>query len=483
MKERIIKSLIACIVCLFVGGQLKVLSQPGNVNKLTLKKCVEAAINNNLQVRQSDLQMQAGAVNLKQAKANLLPDLSGTFNHGISQGRSIDPFTNGYINQKLTSANYSLSSGVILFNGFQLQNLIRQNGLTYEADKMDLQQTKENLTLNVILAYLQILNNEEQLQQSKNQADVSRRQVERLNVMNESGAISPAELYDLKGQLASDQIAIVTNQNAVNSAKLSLSQLMNVKYNSNTEVEKMNADTLTLDYSNDPAALYAISVKQLAIVKASELRKQSAQKGVKVAKGYYYPTVDLGGNLYTNYSDAATKSIPLNTVEAASGDYVNVGGAKVPVMTSRTNYSSQKISYGDQFNNNYYTQVYLSIRVPILNRFTAKNRVALAKIDLKKAEAEAETVKTQLSQNIEQAYFNMTAALQKYKALQEQVKDFSESFRIAEVRFNAGAINEKEYLIAKNNADRSNVDLIANKYDYLFRIKILDYYQNKLSLE
>jgi outer membrane protein len=479
MKERI----IAFIAWLLFAGQLKVIAQPGTGYKLTLKQCVEAAVNNNLQVRQSDLQMQAGAVNLRQAKANLLPDLSAAFNHGISQGRSIDPFTNGYINQKLTSANYSLGSGVVLFNGFQLKNLIRQNGLTYEADKMDLQQTKDNITLNVILAYLQILNSEEQLQQSKNQAEVSRRQVERLNVMNESGAISPAELYDLKGQLASDEIAIVTNQNAVNSAKLTLSQLMNVRYSSNTQVEKMSADTLALDYSNNPAALYDISVKQLAIVKASELRKQSAQKGVKVAKGYYYPTIDLSGNIYTNYSNAATKSIPLNTVEAASGDYVDVGGAKVPVMTTRTNYSTQKISYGDQFNNNYYTQVYLSIRVPILNRFAAKNRVALAKIDLKKAEAEAETVKTQLSQNIEQAYFNMTAALEKYKVLQQQVKDFSESFRIAEVRFNAGAINEKEYLIAKNNADRSNADLIANKYDYLFRMKILDYYKNKLSLE
>ncbi|HKG70053.1 MAG TPA: TolC family protein, partial [Segetibacter sp.] len=135
-----------------------------------------------------------------------------------------------------------------------------------------------------------------------------------------------------------------------------------------------------------------------------------------------------------------------------------------------------------QFNNNYNTQVYLSIRVPILNGFNAKNRVALAKIDLKNAEAAAETVKTQLNQNIEQAYFNMTAAMEKYKTLQQQVRDFSESYKTAEVRFNAGVINQVDYLVAKNNVDRSNANLITAKYDYIFRLKILDYYQNKLSL-
>ena len=477
MKERI----IICLLALFVG-QLTALAQPGAGNKLTLKQCVETAINNNLQVRQSDLQMQTGQVTLRQSKANLLPDLSSSISHGINQGRSIDPFTNGYINQQVNVANYGLSSSIVLFNGFQLQNLIKQNKLSYEADRMDLQQTKDLVTLNVILAYLQILNNEEQLEQSKSQAELSRRQVERLIIMNQSGAIAPAELYDLKGQLASDELAMVNNQNALNSAKLSLAQLMNVAYNSNLEVEKVVADTLNLLDNNDPSALYDISSKQLAIVKAAELRKQSALKGVRVAKGYYYPTIDLGGNLYTNYSNAAMKSIAGNTVETASGDYVNVAGSKVPVMTTKTNYSSQKISYTDQFNNNYYTQVFLSIRVPILNRFYARNQVALAKINLKNAEVAAATVKTQLNQNIEQAYFNMTAAMEKYKTLQQQVKDFSESFRIAEVRFNAGAINEKDYLIAKNNIDRANANLIAAKYDQILRSKILDYYQNKLSL-
>jgi outer membrane protein len=192
--------------------------------------------------------------------------------------------------------------------------------------------------------------------------------------------------------------------------------------------------------------------------------------------------VGLSGSFNTNYSNAAMKEQFVNSQEVPSGDYVNLGGSKVPVMTTRTNYTSQKISYGDQFNNNYNTSVFLSVQVPILNRFRAKNRVALAKIDLKNAEVVAETVKTQLNQSIEQAYFNMTAAGEKYQTLQRQVADFSESFRTAEVRFNAGAITQVDYLIAKNNVDRANANLISTKYDYIFRLKILDYYKGNLSL-
>jgi outer membrane protein len=472
---------IAAIVWLTVLTQ-GAFAQTNTVNKITLKQCVDAAIQNNLQVRQSDLQMQAAGVTLSQSKANMLPDLAGNLGHGFNQGRSIDPFTNSYINQQIAFANYSLSSGIVLFNGFQIKNLIKQNALSYEANKMDLQQTKDNVTLNVILAYLQILNNAEQLQQSVTQAGVTRRQVERLTVMNEAGAIQPAQLYDLRGQLANEELAIVTNQNALNSSKLALAQLMNVPYQADLMVEKIDADTLTLQYDNDPKALYATSIKQLAIVKAADLRTQSALKSVQVAKGVALPTVGLTGSFNTNYSNAATKDVLIGTQEVPSGDYIHLNGSKVPVITTKNDYVSQKISYGDQFNNNYNTAVFLSIQVPILNRFRARNRVALAKIDLKNAQVTAETVKTQLSQNIEQAYFNMTAAIDKYKTLQRQVAEFTESFKTAEVRFNAGAINQVDYLIAKNNVDRANANLITAKYDYIFRGKILDYYQGTLTL-
>jgi outer membrane protein len=458
-------------------------AQAVDSNRLTLKQCIDIALKNNAQVQQSDLQLQTSAVNLKQAKQNVLPDLFGNVGHGLNQGRSIDPFTNTYINQGVAFGNYNVTSGVVLFNGYQLKNLIQQSSLTYEANKMDVQQTKDNITLNVILAYLQILNNQDQIVQSRAQADVTRKQVERLNVMNEAGAIVPAQFFDLKGQLANDELALINSQNALNAARLNLSQLMNVPYNRNLEVQPLKAADFSLLYDGDPTAIYGMSEKNLALIKAADLRRQSAEKGVQVAKGGFYPTVTLSGSLGTNFSSAAQTQIAGNTVEVASGDFVTIGANKVPVMTQKTNFSTERIGYLNQFSNNYNTSIYLNVRVPIFNAYRTRNRITLAQIEQRTAEVAAQNVKTQLGQDIEQAYFSMTGALDRYKTLEQQVKDFEESFRTAEVRFNAGALTQIDYLIAKNNVDRAKNNLIIAKYDYLFRTKILDYYQGRLVVE
>jgi outer membrane protein len=458
-------------------------AQAGDSSRLSLKQSIDIALKNNPQVQQSDFQLQASAVNLKQAKANVLPDLFGNVGHGLNQGRSIDPFTNSYINQGVAFGNYNVSSGVVLFNGYQLKNLIQQSSLTYEANKMDVQQTKDNITLNVILAYLQILNNQDQIVQSRAQADVTRKQVERLNVMNEAGAIVPAQFYDLKGQLANDELALINSQNALKNARLNLSQLMNVPYNRSLEVQPLNAADFSLLYDGDPSAIYGLSEKNLALIKAADLRKQSAEKGVQVARGGFYPTVTLSGSLGTNFSSAAQTQIQGNTVEVASGDFVTIGTNKIPVITQRTNFSSEKIGYMNQFTNNYNTSIFLNVRVPIFNAYRTRNRITLAKIEQRTAEVAAQNVKTQLGQDIEQAYFSMTNALDRYKTLEQQVKDFDESFRTAEVRFSAGALTQIDYLIAKNNVDRAKNNLIIARYDYLFRTKILDYYQGRLVVE
>ncbi len=476
MRKRLVVSFYVSMICSICFGQRD------TSHSLSLKQCVEAAIKNNPQVQQSDLQSQTAAINLKQAKADVLPDLFGNLSHGINQGRSIDPFSNSYINQQVTYASYSVNSTMVLFNGFQLRNLIQQNKYITEAAKLDVQQAKDNVMLNVILAYLQILSSEEQLQQAKNQAEVTRGQVHRLRILNDSGAVAPGQLYDLQGQLATDELVMVNAQNTLNNARLSLSQLMNVPYEAGLQVEKITTDTLPLNEAVNTQMLYQTSSKQLPLVKAADMRIESARRGVRVAKGIYYPTLGFSGAFNTYYSSAAARDIVASTSETESGDYVTVNGSKVPVITTRTNFSSQKISFGDQFNNNYNTSLFLSLQIPILNRYRAKNRVALARVDLKNAELTAQTIKTQLSQNIEQAHFNMTAAVDRYNTLQQQVKDFSESFRIAEVRFNAGAINQVDYLIAKNNVERARINLINAKYDYVFRRKILSYYEGVLKL-
>ena len=454
-------------------------AQNSNGNKLTLQQCVETGITNNLQVQQSGLQMQSDEIYWKQAKLNLLPNLNGSISHGINQGRSIDPFTNGYINQSNNTGSYSLSSGVVLFNGFSLLNSVKQTSLAYQASKMDWQQAKDNITINIILAYLQVLSNQEQLQQAKNQLDLSKQQVDRLEILNKQGDINPSDLSDLKGQYAGDQLSIINSQNAFESSKLTLCQLMNIPYDKNMELEKISAETLATKYEDTPDKIYSTALAQLALIKAVDLRKLSAEKGLKVAKGELYPTLSFGANTNTNYSSTASQDIFINSTTIATPDYVTVNNTQYPVMSQVNNYSSEKIAYGKQLSNNRFTSFDLSLRIPIFNSLQARNRVKQAQLTLKNSEIIAASTKTELQQNIEQAYINMSSASDRYKTLMDQVSAYTESFRIAEVRFNSGLGTPIDYLTTKNNMDRANINLINAKYDYVLRTKILDYYEGK----
>jgi outer membrane protein len=420
-------------------------------HSLTLQEAVQTAINNNLDVQQANLAMERAAVTWRQAKAYLLPSVSGEVDHTLNQGRSIDVNTNGYVNQHYTSATWSVSGSMVVFNGFRLLNSLKGGQYAYEASKMEWQQSKDQLTLNVILAYLQILTSKDLLKQAQYQFEVTQKQVDRMTDMNKEGAIKPSDMYDLKGQLADNKVSIITNQNSLDAAKLALSQLMNVPYDKNLQVEPLNAGQYDMNYTASTDSVYQVAVQQLAIIKAAELRTKSAQKYVQAAKGSLFPTVSLIGGLYSPYSSTAKTS----------------------------DSPSRKIGYYDQLSNNYSTYYGVAVSIPIFGQFYNRNRISLAKIDLKNAEYTAQSKQIQLKQAIEQDYFNMTASQSKYQALNEQVSAYTESFGAAQVRYDAGASTVVDYIITKNNLDRANVNLIIARYDYVLRTKILDYYQNK----
>ncbi|MGI4750334.1 MAG: TolC family protein [Janthinobacterium lividum] len=463
---------------------IKVVAQDSTFNKaaLTLQTCVETAISNNLGVKQSELTSQRANISYNQAKTNLLPNLSGNITQGLNQGRSVDPTTNAYLNQQLNYTNYSIGSSVVLFNGFLLWNTIKQNLLAFQASKLELQQQKDNLTLNVILAYLQILNNQELVNQSRNQAAVSQEQIRRSEILNKDGAIAPYQLSDLRGQLSNDSLAIINNQNNLEAAKVALAQLMNVPYQKQQSFAPLNAEQLSVSYNNNPNAIYEAALAQLSLVKASAFRTKSAAKSVSSARGYLYPTLSLNAYLYTNYSSAASRSVFVDSTKVATGDYVTLpNGSKSYVITNQNDYRSDKISYGNQFKNNYNSAVTLSLQVPIFSNWYSRNRISLAKIDLKNAELVEQTTRIQLKQSVEQAFFNTTASSGRYRTLQSQVRSYTESFKATEVKFNAGVGNSVDYTVAKNKLDAANINFISARYDYILRMKILDYYQGKLT--
>jgi outer membrane protein len=447
-----------------------------------LQQCIEIAINNNLTVKRSELDMERSRIYWQQQRANLLPTLSGGINHSLNNGRSIDPFTNTYLNQQITSADYRADASLILFNGMAVQNSIKRTALAYQAGKMDFEQAKNDITLNVITTYLQVINNTDLLTQGNSQLEVSKQQLHRLQVMNANGAVKPSDYYDVKGQQSTDQLTIINAKNALEASKLNLLQLMNVAYSRSITVQRLSAAELPANkFAENAEQIYSAAIQNLPLVKAAALRRQSAEKQVKVTKGLLYPTLSLYSGLATRYSSAARRSTLIDSVEVNTGAYIKTPAGNQQVYAYNQNYGSERVGYYDQFKNNYNTQAGISLQIPILNAFQRKNNVALAKIDLSEARYTEESTRVQLRQNVEQAYINMASAFERYQILTEQVDAFKESFRTAEIRFNAGVLNSVDYIVAKNNLDRANNNLINARYDYYIRTKILDYYAGKLS--
>jgi outer membrane protein len=414
----------------------------------SLKQCIDSALKNNISVQRTQLQTQTAEVNWRQSRANLLPDLSADLSHGLNSGRSIDPSTNTFVNQNVSGANYGISSNLILFNGLTLQNRAKQNDVAYEASKMEQQQSKDELVLNVILSYLSVLNNEDQLQVANQQASVTQSALDRLQILNNQGAIKPSDVSDLKGQLMNDQLDILNAKNILETSKLTLAQLMNKNYDSAMRVEKIDAGEFLANYSATANDVYQNSLNHFALVKAVELRKRSAFYSVKAAKGQLYPQLSLGAGMNTRYSSLAENA-----------------GIKMP--------------YTDQLKNFKNSFVGISLSIPIFNRMLARNQIKLAGIILSDNELVEANTKQQLHQQIDQAYLNMSNAFERYKVLLTQVDAYEDSYKAAEVRFKAGVGTSIDYLTAKDRLDRANLNLVNAKYDFVLRKKILDYYNGK----
>ncbi len=479
MKQNIVTVMGGVLCCLAtIVFPAPSQAQSDSAGSFSLQQCVELALKNNLELKQAELLAASGQIDYRQAKTNLLPNLNGNVEHGLNQGRSIDPFSNAYLNQNISYANYGLFSGVSLFNGLSAINAVKQYRLSAAAGQLDVQLNKDMLTLNVINAYLQVLAAEDQLVQVQNQVNLSQKQVERLAILNDEGAIPPSQLFDLKGQLAGDQVTLVNTRNQLESARLGLAQLMNIPYNASLQLERISNDELLAKFSGNADSVYQQALHELPIVKAASTRKESAGFALKAVKGQYWPTVSLNAGLYTNYSSAAATSTLLSVSDQQTNQYVLVGGVKEPVYMPVSQYSDNKIAYGNQFKNNYSTNLNLNIRVPIFNYLSTRNKVAKARLDLENSNLVENNAKIKLQQQVEQAFLNMNAAYNRFNVLLQQTAAFGESFRITEARFNEGVVNSVDYLTAKNNVDRSNISLINARYEYVLRIKILNYYQH-----
>ncbi|WP_299118905.1 TolC family protein [uncultured Winogradskyella sp.] len=450
-------------------------AQDQSEKRYSLEECISIALQNNLDLKSTNLLANSAKVNYQQSKANLLPSINGNFNLGVNDGRSIDPFTNDFINQELTFSNLGLSIDATIFNGFRLLNTAKQNRLNKKASDLEIEAAKQDLVLNVTLAYLQVLNARDVLELTKARLEATRKQ---LNIQkgfyeNESG--NPADYADILGQVANDETSILVSESSLNNAKLSLMRLLNLEEGGGIDTKNLILDFEVYNLSADEVYLQAL--QNLATFKARELRVEAAKKGVSVAKSQFTPEISVFGGVNSNYSSAAEIFTSTGTSIVETSDFVTVNGQDLPVMTEQTSFASNGIGYEDQLDNNLNTVIGVAVNVPLFNGFRAKNNVALEKIRVKESILDLERTHLDIKNVIAQVHFDMEAAYKRHQSLLKQVEAYEESYRINDIRFKNGVSNFLNYISSKNNLDNARVNLANAKYEYLLRVKILDYYR------
>ncbi len=464
-------------------------------NEWTLQQCIDYALENNLTIKRSELNVKNADVNLKQAQFNRLPNLNANGSYAFSWGRSIDPTTNLFVdNQRIASSNASANSSVTLFNGLNLTNSVKQNKYAYLSTEKSFEDAKNDVILNVVTFYTNVLFTRELYENAIKQLESTTQQVELTEKRVEAGALPKANLLDLLAQKATNELNKVNRENDYNNARINLKQSLQLPPEQSIDIVLPDLE-LEISPVLDVTALevYNIALNGQPDVQAAQLNTQSAEYGLKASEGAMFPTLSLNGGLSTQFSDAS--QVPTQFENAVFSDPDITGGVNAQLFNTitfdpgtgiqtvnipaRSASGFETISFSDQYNDNLRKFISLNLQIPIFNRFFARNNVQRAEITRSQAVITEKETKYLLWQTIEQAYNNVEAAAKSYESSQRQVDAREESFRVIKQRYELGAVNFVDYQVAENDLFQAKSDLLRAKYDYIFRLKILDFYQGK----
>jgi len=408
----------------------------------SLQECIKYAKENNLTVRMQSLSQQNQEIKVNSAKNQRLPNLSAGMSQSFSFGHNASPIDNSYQSLNSSSSSLSVSTSVPLFTGFQIPNEIAAAKLDLQAAIADFEKAKEDIELAVISAYLQILYNKELLEIAKNQADLSNQQLERIEELYKHGKSSEAQVYEIKSQVANDELVIVQAKNDLQLSLLTLTQLLELPSPEGFDIATPDTNTDFLLPAN-PNATYENALTTQASVRAGEHRLASSEKSLKVARGGYYPQLSFGAGYNNNYS--------------------RING-----------YSNTP--FGDQLKNNERKYFGFDLSIPIFNRFATRNNIRTAKLNVKNQELQLENTKKVLYKEIQQAYYNASGAKEKYKSSEVALESAKKAYDFAKEKFENGRSTTYEFNDARNNLMKTSANLSQAKYEYIFRKKILDFY-------
>ncbi len=475
------KLTLTILIAVFIGHHAQ---SQDSLNVMDLQQCIDVAIENNLSVRRSNLQKEGARVAYNQSRAEMLPSLNVGGNYGYNWGRSIDPTSNDFITQQINFSGFNGNASVTLFNWFRITNTVKQNRLGLESAEYDVDKAINDISLNIVTFYLNVILNRELVENAQYQLESSQEQLDRTKKLVAGGALPRTSELELVSQVATNEVNLVNAENNLNLALLNLKQAMLLPVSEDIEllVPELEMETGP-DMLTSPEEVYQAALSTMPEIQSAELQVEQSVMGVKVAEAGYAPTLSLSGSFRTNYSDAfKTFVIDENdpgSFQQRETDYFLADGTQVFENTFVPNGDVQTVGYGDQFDQNLSRSVSLNLNIPIFNNLRANAGVQNAKINLQQAEITVLEQRNQLRQIIEQAYNDAFAASKTFAASQRQVEALEETFRSIENQYNLGAANFTDYQVASNNLFRAKSDLVRAKYDFIFKTKVLDFYQGK----
>jgi outer membrane protein len=468
--------------CLFFGVLFTAFSQSSTWD---LQQCVDYAQKNNISLKQAEISAKINHNNATQSKAAILPTVNAGAQHTYNFGRTIDRYTNTFANSQVLSQNFYVSSNVVLWSGLAQYNNIKANQYQYLSSAENYLQQRNDLALNVATAYINVIFSDEILQIAKAQYKITEEQLDRTQKLADAGTLAKSAVYDLKAQLSNEDVNVISSDNNYQIALLTLKQLLNLDTLSNFNISRPNVDILNNELGSlSVQGIYETALKNQHSVKSAEYNVLAAEKSLSVAKGRLSPTLSATGSLGTGTSELdknidAVNFIGYDQTPYFIADDPNNPTLIAPVYQPKTEIITSKKPFADQFKDNVNKSVGFTLSIPIFNGLQTVTGVKNAKLTALNAQYSQDLLEQNLYKTIAQAYANARAALNKYNASKSAVEASEQSFFYAEQKFNVGAVSTFDYNNAKVRSQNAMGNMVQAKYDYVFKLKVLDYYQGK----
>jgi len=451
----------------------------------TLDSCVARAIEYNISLQIGKNNVELAEINEASSFGSMLPNLNGQMSHGYNWGQRIDPFTNSFATSRIRSNQIGVASSVNLFNGFVLRNTYEQSKISSDISRWNYNKTQNDVALNVATSFLNVLMAKEMLRNAQRNLEATSTQSARIAKLVTGGQLAQNTLTQIESQLAANQASLTSAENAFTLAKIQLMQWM--------RLDVRQVDTFQIsapEMPDDPDASLIISNPDVAVqaalnafpeIKSAELNVARTQLGEKIAEGGYYPSLNASLSLGTGYSGAAkvitgnpdTLSFPIGTV---------YGSGNLVMSIPQTIYGSDDYStksFGNQFADNVNRSLFFTLNIPVFNGFSNRNAVNRARINTEQAQLQLEQSRMTLEQEVLRAHQDAMASYANYQSNKASMDAAKKALDWAQSRYENGAIDFSEYFNARILFENAQSLTTRAKYEYIFKISILEFYQGK----